>query len=211
MAKASGEVAGDLSHLQVKISNGITSTQHLVDAISSDWQLYWIDMKEWAGSTITISFMLNQQEGDPYLQIYLDSVSLGSAFTDLQLHATGKSAAIPGDEVVYVLNYQNKSGVIGENVLLTATLPSELDYVAANPEPISTTPLTWELGNLDAYSDMQTIILTTTVNNSATPRDTVNVLFEIGSDMPEIEVHNNVVEKELFIGRFIYLPFISIK
>jgi hypothetical protein len=50
---------------------------------SPDWQFAWLDMSPWKGQTVSLRFKLNQAQGEPYVQLFLDDISLGSWRTPL--------------------------------------------------------------------------------------------------------------------------------
>lgn len=134
-----GAIPGGRSGLEVSVSNHITTTQVFSTTTSTPWSLAWIDLQPWAGQTVTVTFSLRQAEGDPYVRLFLDDVSLGSwltpvitdvspsrieAWTSTPITITGENFIVtptlrinetPLDDVVWV-----------DEHTLQATLPADL-------------------------------------------------------------------------------------
>ncbi len=116
---------------------------------------------------------------------------------------------MPGDVVVYTMQYGNRSSLPASGVWLTETLPAELAFVAADPAPLSTTlPLRWDLGDLEPQSGPFTIVLTATVLPSTTIPSTLEVVARIESSATEVEVANNQSVSATWVGYRIYLPLV---
>ncbi|MCB9444441.1 MAG: hypothetical protein H6669_09410 [Ardenticatenaceae bacterium] len=143
------------------------------------------------------------------LWAFLDEVTLGSAYPDLQVSIDGKGNALPGEQEIYTIKYENQGGVNAESVLVTAVLPDELTFSASSIMPVSTSPLVWSIGDLSANSDTNTIIFTTTVALSTIPFKTITTQVDIGTTSSELQTVNNQSFHDLFIGRFTYLPIIN--
>jgi len=71
------------SEFQVDIVDTLQSTTVFTATTPSDWSLAWIDMQPWAGETITITLSLDQAADEPYVQLLLDEISLGSWLTPI--------------------------------------------------------------------------------------------------------------------------------
>ena len=208
--KAFGDVPYDESGLNVLIQSSITNTQVISVESSALWKSDWIDMSPWSGETVSITFMLEQTDDAPLIELFLDNVSLGSTYPDITLKAAGSQSALPGEQVVYYLDYGNIGSIEAENALITLTLPSEVTFITSTISPISIEPLAWAVGDLPANSwPMATIVITTNIKEPNSLGGILNFHFEIVSNSQEIELQNNVVEKDLFIGHLTYLPFIS--
>ncbi|MCO6434501.1 DPP IV N-terminal domain-containing protein, partial [Nitrosomonas nitrosa] len=107
------------------------------------------------------------------LWAFLDEVTLGSGYPDLQVSIDGKESALPGEEEVFTVTYKNQGGVSADGVQVMVTLPNELIFADASITPISTSPLTWNMDDLTPFSEVNTIVVTTTIKASASPFETV--------------------------------------
>ena len=211
MSKASGDIRGDDTGLKVfVIDEGIT-TLVFSNTIGSQWMLQWLNMQDWSGKTITVAFQMQQTADSPFVQVYLDDISLGSAYTDVWVAVNNSQERVsPGDEVVYTVNYGNRSSVGASSNVITVELPTSLTLVGTSPvSPSILMPsLVWSIGDLTANSVSYSIVITTAVELTATPFTTGTTLVEISTASVEIEQMNNESEAGLFIGYFVYLPII---
>ncbi len=71
------------SYFEVRVSDGITSTQVYTRAQGADWEQGWADLSAWSGQQVEVRFILHQRAGEPPVQLYLDDISLGSWLTPL--------------------------------------------------------------------------------------------------------------------------------
>jgi hypothetical protein len=61
----------------IEVSDGVTtSTLHTESIATQGWTHRWFDLSAWSGQTVTVTFVVNQGA------VYLDDVSIGSAYTD---------------------------------------------------------------------------------------------------------------------------------
>jgi uncharacterized repeat protein (TIGR01451 family) len=100
--------------------------------------------------------------------------------------------AAPGTQFDYTLEYGNAGMVAAENVIVSDTLPSELDFAGAAPAPIATDELPllrWSLGTL-APGAGGTITLTVVVRSEVTTEDILNTAV-INTSTPETRYDNN--------------------
>ncbi len=101
------------SHFTVNITEQMTSTRVFSTSEPTDWKLLSIDMQDWVGQTVTITFGLHQSAGEKYAQLVLDDLSLGAWETPL---ITSVSPTRIGD-------YQNATIVIsGTNFIETPSV-----------------------------------------------------------------------------------------
>lgn len=208
MYKTSPDLPDDDTALVVSVTAGITTTQVYTAAPAGNWTLGWVDMQAWAGQTVTVRFAVQQAADDPYLQLFLDSVSLGAAHSDLWVGGTGVTTAEPGDEVVYQLHYGNAGGAGAEDVSITYTLPAEITFVSASVPPITPTTqaLVWELGSLPAGDGPYSITITGTVAANVPYLTELTNTAVITAAAPELRTANNTAVSITFIGRLAYLP-----
>jgi uncharacterized repeat protein (TIGR01451 family) len=210
MYKTSPDMPNDETALVVSVTAGVTTTQVYTAAPAASWSLGWVDMQAWASQTVTVRFTVQQATDDPYLQLFLDSVSLGAAYPDVWVSGTGLTIAEPGDEVVYQLLYGNAGGVEAEGTVVTYTLPAEIAFVSANVPPITTTvsALVWEVGDLPATSDPFAITITGTVAANAPYLTHLYNTAVISTAAPELITDNNTAVSVTFIGHLLYLPLV---
>jgi uncharacterized repeat protein (TIGR01451 family) len=173
---------------------------------SSAWQHRWFDMTPWTGQTISVTFALAQTAGKPVARLYLDEVTLGSTYQDLWV-AGDKRNALPGEQVVYTLQYGNQGGATADNVQLIHTLPPDLEFVTASVSPIETSPaIVWDVGTLAAKSGPFSLVVTAVVAPTAVPFATLTAPVEIGGSETELEMDNNSAVVKVFTNHEVYLP-----
>lgn len=81
------------SHFAVSVTAGVTTTTVLSTATPTDWRLAWVDLSPWQGEPITLTFAVQQAAGEPYLQAYLDDITVGAWATGV-VHAL-EPATVP--------------------------------------------------------------------------------------------------------------------
>ena len=193
----------------VSVISGNTSTTVFTGHLSIFWSLGWADMSPWAGQTITVSFNLEQEADEPMVQLFLDDISLGSAYPDVWVGGQGASVAMPGEVVTYTLNYGNQSGVDVDGAILTLELPAGLTYLSASLPPTSTTPLTWDIGAVPAGATSSPIIITAMVNNNIPIATNLSSTITITHNSTELETSNNSGIIATWVGFRSYLPIAS--
>lgn len=209
MARAKLDFQDDATAMNVVITGGISPTVVFSETVSNEWTQYWIDMTAWQGQTVTVSFELSQDADDPAMQLWLDDVTLGSAYSDIWVQGNGPSSAKPGEQVVYNVRFGNRGGVDVQNAAISLTLPPELIFEEASVAPVSTSPLIWEVGDLPSQSFGSPLMITLTLVPSAELMQTVMSQIEIHISNPEVELTNNTQNLHLFIGEKLYLPMIN--
>ena len=204
----SGVLMGQ-SPLEARIDDGVAvTTVFSAGTTTPGWTPAWVDLTPWLGLQVTLSFNHHQAAGLPYTWALLDEVSAGSAFPDLwATKAASAPFAAPGAAVQFTLSAGNRGGAGTYQVVVTDTLPVELQFVSADPPPTTIAPyLTWALGDLPPGRGPVTITLLTTVAPSAPPWGTLTNRVDIGSASPELETLNNQAEAQIWIGWRIILP-----
>ena len=71
------------SYFNISISDGIQNTDVYSTNINTDWNLTSIDLDQWAGQTVTVTYAIHQAGDEPYSQLMLDDFSLGDWETPL--------------------------------------------------------------------------------------------------------------------------------
>ena len=199
------------SRFDAQIDNGVSKTAVFSTTSSTvDWSHGWSDLTPWAGQSVTLTLRVHQTEGGSRTWAYLDEVTLGSAYPDTWLTMDSiPDTALPGDQVMYLVNYGNRGGVMADQTELTMTLASELTFVDANPPPVTTSPfMVWDVGNLMAGSGPFTIVITSTVTDAATPFKAISSSASIASRTIELEDTNNSAEFSTLVAALTYLPLI---
>ena len=116
-----------------------------------------------------------------------------TSLLDVWIQKTARTTeARPGTEFDYTLEYGNAGSIAAENVVVSDTLPPELEFSSAIPEPIPGDErplLRWNLGTL-APGARGTITLTVFVKEDVTATHIVNVA-EITTTTPETDYTNN--------------------
>lgn len=194
----------------VGVSNGISPTEQITFTQSTNsWQYASLDLSPWVSMPVTLTFDLYQAAPALVAGVYLDEVALGSAWADLVVQ-TPNQAALPGETVVYKLQYGNRGGTTAVNNWLTFTLPSGVTFVSASIPPLTSTntSLVWQLADLPGQGDVQTIVVTGTMSATAVPFTSLPSTLTIASQTAEIEIANNTITSQTFVGRLAYLSLI---
>jgi hypothetical protein len=95
-----GVLPGHSGGFSVRVSQGVTTTEVFSTSESVDWTHAWVDLEPWAGETITLTLESTSVISEPYAQLTLDEVSIGSWLTPVPLAVNpgqvevGASAAI---------------------------------------------------------------------------------------------------------------------
>jgi hypothetical protein len=202
-------VAGDSSlGIQIDDGNSVTSVLNLTTN-TIDWTQAWADLTQWRGQAISTTFNLEQAAQSPIATAYLDDVTVGSTYPDVWV-AINDSSGGNGQQIVHEISYGNRGGAIAQSGFITYTLPPGLSFISSSISPIATTPaVVWQIDELPAKGDPFVIEVVVMVKETAVPFTTLTSTVEITTDGTELEMLNNVAEGSTYIGRFIYLPFIS--
>jgi Tol biopolymer transport system component len=195
------------SQFKVEVSDGnATSTLKTVSANSGGWTHAWSNMNAWQGRPLTITMRLDQSANQPCASVFLDEVTLGSAYPDLWISGGSTTAAMPGQPVHYTLTYGNRGG--GKSAAkVIAVLPAQVSLVDATPAPtVSGKTLTWEVGDLPAHSQPLQIVISGTVDLSTAMMNNLKLVATIEATLTEQEKANNQVELPTFVGHRLHLP-----
>lgn len=207
MAQRPGDVPGDGSGLELLVSDGVTTTAVPLATGGAVWTHYWADMSPWAGQTVTVDFRLTQVSGDPRVQAAIDEVTLGSAYPDTWVSGAGPASALPGETVVFHLQYGNNGRVPAADGELALTLPDALTFVAASVTPtVTANTLTWHVGELVMEAAPVTIVVTATAAAATPYFTTINLPVSLTSATSEVEQQNNQAIMTLLIAHRLLLP-----
>jgi Tol biopolymer transport system component len=66
------------SYFAATVTAGMTTTTVFSSTTNTDWRLGWADVSAWTGQTVTVTFVVSQAAGEPFLQAYLDEIALGA-------------------------------------------------------------------------------------------------------------------------------------
>jgi Tol biopolymer transport system component len=83
-----GAMPGHSGGLTVRISQGMTTTEVFSTSQSVGWTHSWFDLEPWAGKTITLTLESRTAISEPYAQLTLDEISVGSWLTPVPLAVT---------------------------------------------------------------------------------------------------------------------------
>ncbi|MCB8925846.1 MAG: PD40 domain-containing protein [Ardenticatenaceae bacterium] len=200
----------DKLNLNVTVTNGVVSQTFPVTGLKTEmWSHHWFDLSQWQNEEMEISINYETSSATALQGVYLDEISLGSAFTDIKVQVEGPREALQGEEIVLTVTYENGSSIDAEGSILTAVLPPQLTFLNASLPPSSQSPtLTWNIGDLPANSGPQSFTITARVKNSAQGLSNAVSTVNISTSSTELEVLNNVGESELLVGTRLYVPLI---
>jgi hypothetical protein len=177
---------------------------------TTGWRHRWLDMSQWAGETLTITFNVSQTVDGFATWAYVDEVTLGSASPDLWISGCD-TIVVPGDQIVCSLQYGNQGSLAAENAQIVLTLPGSLVFVDAAPAPDLHTMLHewhWNLGTLPVGSAFD-MVITTTVAFSSTLFEPLIGELNILSSTPEFDTQNNQAFIIARVGSRVYLPLVK--
>lgn len=201
--------AGEQSPVMtVSLESGPGVTVVFTTALSTTgaWTHVWRDLSAWSGQAVTLAFQLDPMSGAGRARLLLDEVNIGSLPADTWLTAHTAGHAPPGGQVIIDVAYGNHGAGVAHGVALTAALPAELTFVAAEPAPISTSPLAWQLPDMASNAGPFAIQITTTVDGGATPGSNVTITVNLATSATEVELANNQSAALLFVGYRAHLP-----
>ncbi|WP_420629117.1 hypothetical protein [Candidatus Leptofilum sp.] len=200
----SGPVGSSDYDLIVSIWGESTQDTFFISDLSF-WEHSWIDLSQWSGETITVS-IANEV---PDHQIYVDEVTISSAYPNIWVSLHGDLATLPGEEILYEINFENETNLDAEAAEITMTLPPSLEFTSASISPtVNGNVLTWNVGDLLANSGASSIQVSTAVKESVSTGITLETRVEINSSTPELALSNNSVEFQTFVGDIQFLPLI---
>lgn len=195
---------GSGDNISLVISDGVSQTPFVFTSVYY-WQHEWIEVSEWSGKTITVTFRSPTTED----LFYLDEVTLSSAHPDVWVSVSGDLAAFPGEIVNYEVYFGNDTNLDAEANTITLTLPSTLNFLSASvPPTVNGNVLTWEVGDLLADSVASPIVVTATVKNSAPLGTMIQTQVKLDSTTPELILGNNTAVLSTFVGDLVHLPLI---
>jgi hypothetical protein len=214
-----GDLPGDTAGLEVVVepaavgaggaARDASASAVLAPTGTGRWQLGWLDMGAWVGETVSVTFRLKQAAGAPYLQLFLDDISVGPTYPNLAVVVGGPPAAPPNSQPVLTIHSTNLGAVPAPATRLTVTLPGGLSYVSADPPPVTTPPLAWELGTLAAGTTPPPIRLTVSVAGSAVPLASLTATATITTAGGEVETANNTGQIAILVGYRTFFPYLG--
>ena len=78
------------------------------------WSLGWVDMTPWRGKTVSVTFAVEQPADQPAAQLWLDSVTLGSAAPQTWAAFDAPSQTQPGQTFAATLRFGNRGAVAAD-------------------------------------------------------------------------------------------------
>jgi uncharacterized repeat protein (TIGR01451 family) len=198
------------SHFEVRVQDSQASTILFSTAESTNkWTQGSYDLGNWIGETITLTFLADRTEGVFGLSAWLDEVSIGPAYPDVWIAATGDTHAQPGEQLNLELRYGNHGGALASGAVLSYTLPAGMSFVEANVPPTQVgSTLIWELGDLQARSGTYSILVTIAIDSGVMPGEYQVSLLEISSQTTELETVNNTLEVRTYVGSLVMIPML---
>ncbi len=206
-----GQLGANGTGLDVVVDNGNASTNLFsTRTATGGWAHQWIDLTPWLSQTVTITFQISQQEGGPYARVYLDDVTVGSAYANVQVDLTGPQMAQPGREMTEEIIYRNQAGVTAEQTVITLTLPAGVTFNGADIDPTTQigNVLVWNVDDLSGQNDPGAIKISFRVDESTPSGSHLVSEAQISTASSELELLNNHAQSTLWITEAVYLPTI---
>ncbi len=163
--------------------------------------------------TDTFSVTWEDHQGNPLGPATASCDTTVHTQPQLTLEKTGPSESLPGQVFSYTLTMTNVGGANATNVVLTDTLPAEVQYVGSNPpgvyNPVTHT-VTWNLGTIPPGGSPAvplTVQVIPVVTNGTDALDTANVTWqdELGGTYGPVSAEWHTIiytEPELVITKF---------
>jgi len=199
----------------VAVDDAITNTVIFTSSTGTQgWEHSKLDLSVWAGKTITVTFALAQQPGFSSAWVDLDEVSVGSSEADLYVQALNNSQiALPGGFMNYVLDLGNLGWTDSVSTTLKITLSNGLIFYSASITPTQILALgsrvVWDLGSLTHTGGAQQITIKAIIPPGTKLGSWVFADINITSKTPEIEIQNNSLHIQGFVGHALYLPVLA--
>ncbi len=209
MARATGDVAGDGSGLEVLIQpEGGAADTLFQGRLGPGWSIHYYTLKNYENRKVELLFRVVKDSADPPLSVFVDDISIGSAYpelwVDMQAHP---QSAINGDIVTLNLDYGNRGGISAVDSQLVLTLNPDMVYQSSNPPGVKNgNQVSWDLATLPGRSGKQTLEVKTLV--TGTPPQPRPVSVVISSDTDEANLNNNQDQDFIRVKREIYFPAI---
>ncbi len=192
--------------VSLESASGGTAIFTTTASTNGGWTHVWRDLSAWSGQAVTLAFQLDPMSGVGRARLLLDEVNVGSIPADTWLMAQTVGHAPPGGQIVIDVAYGNRGAGIAAGAVLTAALPAGLAFVAADPAPISTSPLIWQLPDMASNAGPFAIQITATIAPDQPLLAPLTVTFGLDTLAVEVDPANNTWRAAIFIGYRAYLP-----
>jgi TolB protein len=204
-----GAVEAQGEGFTVTVDNGSQVTTLLATSDAASWQHVWYDMSAWVGQTVTLSFTFTEAANTAVSHAAIDEVTLGTSYPDVWITNDHTNGAV-GEHVTHTIAYGNQGGAVAENSTITFTIPTGLAYRAASvaPTAVSSQEISWQVGNLSAKGNSQTIEIELEILSNAPRFFAILGQVEILTTSSELETLNNTAVGTTFVGRDLFLPLI---
>lgn len=131
-------------------------------------------------------------------EVYIDNNEIAVATSvsdpyraDTGITLSGPPVLIPGEPAAYRLLADNAGGLTATNTTVAVLLDASLSYLSADPAPIATSPLIWNLDEVAPLSPPLPINLTVTVAPGVSPGASLTLSTYISSSTAESNLLNN--------------------
>lgn len=205
----SGLASGDNAlEVHLAAASGETTLASITTS-TAGWTYHSLDLSNWSGQTITLTFRLRQAANTYSAWALIDEVTLGSSYPDVWVTVPSRTAR-RGEEVRYVIQYGNQGGAPASDVQLTFTLPAEVTFVSATvPPTVTGSTLTWNPGSLAAKTGPYEIVVTGRISATAPIPSTFSHSAQIQCTTSELETLNNTQSVTTTVEPFfVRLPLI---
>jgi len=175
------------------------------------WTHQSVDLSAWKGQTVTLSFNLQQDAGQPNRALYLDDVTLGSAHPDAWAQLSGQSGAAPGDMVEYVLYYGKPGRRDGGQRLAYHHPAGRPDLSGCYPSPrfCERAGTDLEFGCHPAAQCAVYYPYPGGPGSQGCLGLNLSIHFQIAATPVELELANNLAEVKLLAGWQVFMPVVA--
>ena len=174
------------------------------------WTHIWRDLSAWSGQVVTLAFQLDPMLGVGQARLVLDEVNVGSIPADTWLTGQTTGQAPPGGQIIIDVVYGNYGAGIATGAVLTAALPAGLTFVAAEPAPISTSPLMWQLPDVAPNPGPLAIQITATIASDQPLLAPMTVTLGMVTQAVELDPANNQAALIAWAGYRTFVPLVTL-
>ena len=209
-----------LSFLYELLANGLSNDELSVEVAGTgdpvqafsthqtvgNWTHVWIDLSDWAGQSVTLTFKVHANPGYKSGLAYLDEISVGTTCADAWVKSNPQTYAFSGRQITLPISLGNQARIPAQGAVFTLTLPAGLTFVSASIAPTTTDPaLTWDLGDLAAQSTT-TIWVTLQIDPTVPTFTALTYSATLTQSSPEVETANNTATGVVNTNLQVLLP-----
>jgi uncharacterized repeat protein (TIGR01451 family) len=133
--------------------------------------------------------------------VIASDTACANSSTDVQVTQTGPATVLPGGSLTYTVSYRNNGPSVAEDLIITDTLPTGVQFVSASPRPTSNSgqQLTFQIGSLPAGQGGSMSIQVSALS-SLTSGTVLTNIVQATTTSPETNTSNNSASLNTTVG-----------